>query len=150
MSERWSLMDPGCLDLPAWPVHTSHHAFHCVPPQDRDAQVLDGLLVRSDLVASARSLLVKSVVQRSPQTGAGDNNEPSGFACLRRICFVRTVVRPLFAQERGKGVLFQGVVFSVAHGQCGRQRVALKQKCCGKNDGYDGLSHGEDLQAKPW
>lgn len=115
-----ALMGPNCLDLPAWPIHPSHHAFHCVPPQDRDAQVLDAIRVSCGLVAAARSLLVKSILQCSPESGTGNNNDPlpSGFAWTSQICFIQTVLHPLFTQQRGDGILFQGVVFSLAHGQC--------------------------------
>lgn len=147
-------MDWECLDLPAWPVHPSHHAFHCVPPQDGNAQFLDGIGVRCGLVAAAGSLLVKSIVERSPQTGTGNHNDslPSRFACTGQICFIQSILYPLFAQQWGEGILFQGVVFSLAHGQCHWHRIALEQECCGKNEGHDGLSHGEDLPstAKPW
>lgn len=104
--------DPNCLDLPAWPVHSSHHAFHCVPPQDRNAQVLDGL------VGAVGPLLVKSAVQRSPQTGTGNDNDPrlSGFDCTGQICFIQIILHPLLAQQRGDGILFQGAVLGLAHG----------------------------------
>lgn len=147
-------MDWECLDLPAWPVHPSHHAFHCVPPQDGNAQFLDGIGVRCGLVAAAGSLLVKSIAERSPQTGTGNHNDPlpSRFACTRQICFIQSTLGLIHAQQGGEGILLQGVVFSLAHGQCHRHRVALEQECRGKNDGHDGLSHGEDLPsvAKPW
>lgn len=120
------------LDFPAWPVHSSHHAPHGVPPQDGDAQVLAGLSVIDELVVVFSSALEGQSVVQHPQvpqqTWIGNDDDPrsSGFACSGQICVDEAVFHPLFTQQWSESILLQGGVFSLAHGQRHWQRIALK------------------------
>lgn len=149
--EPWQARDT-VLDFPAWPVHPPHHAPHCVPPQDGDAQVLAGPSVLDDLVVVVSSLMVEgqSVVQRPevpPHARIGNDNDSlsSGFACSSQVWLAKAVFYPVVTQQWCQSILLQGAVFGLAHGQCHWKCKALQQECCSDDDGHDWLPHGEDL-----
>jgi len=122
---RWvTLRSRTVLDLPARPVHPSHHAPHGVPPQDGDVQLLSSISVLGGLAVVVSRALVggQSIVQHSqvpPKARISSNNDylrHSGFGPRGQICIAKAIFHRLIAQKWGKSLLLKGSFFSLTHG----------------------------------
>lgn len=145
------------LDLPARPIHPSHHAPHRVPPQDGDVQVPSGVSVLDDLAVVVGSPFVdgQSAARRPPpqqlppQARVGDDDHPRAAAFARRgnVAVADGAFGRFVAQQRGVSLLLQGAaaaaVVRLAHGRRRGQGVALAQQCRGEDGGRERPSHGE-------